>query len=195
MKNLVVFASGSGSNFQSIIDSITDGDLSAEITGLITNKELIQAIERARKAEIPVSVIEPSQFDSQKEYEDSLLAILEQNKADLLILAGYLKKIPASVIHKFKNKILNIHPSLLPKHGGKGCYGIKVHESVLKSGDKESGCTVHIVTEEFDEGPILAQSRVPVFDDDTPETLGKRVLEEEHKLYPRVIRDYLIKIN
>ncbi len=195
MKNLVVFASGSGSNFQSIIDAISSGSLSANISGLITNKDLIRAIDRARKVDIPVSVLNPSEFESTEEYENRLLEILQENNADLLILAGYMKKIPSAVVNKYEDRILNIHPSLIPKHCGKGFYGLKVHESVLDSGDEETGCTVHIVNKEFDDGPILAQSKVSVQSDDTPETLAKRVLAEEHKLYPKVIQEYLNKLN
>lgn len=195
MKNLVVFASGSGSNFQSIIDAISSGSLSANISGLITNKDFIRAIDRARKVDIPVSVLNPSEFESTEEYENRLLEILQENNADLLILAGYMKKIPSAVVNKYEDRILNIHPSLIPKHCGKGFYGLKVHESVLDSEDEETGCTVHIVNQEFDDGPILAQSKVSVQSDDTPETLAKRVLAEEHKLYPKVIQEYLKKLN
>ncbi|MBO6586956.1 MAG: phosphoribosylglycinamide formyltransferase [Gracilimonas sp.] len=191
MKNIVVFASGSGTNFQSIIDAIQRGELSARISGLITNKPGIGAIERAEKNDIPVKVINPEEPGSEQDYEEALLRQLEAWDADLIALAGYLKKIPSSVIKMYSNRILNIHPSLLPKFGGKGFYGSNVHKAVLEAGETESGCTVHIVTEEFDEGPILAQIKVPVHENDTPEDLAKRVLKEEHRLYPQTIQKHI----
>lgn len=191
MKNLVVFASGSGSNFQSIIDAIKDGSLNAIITGFITNKAEAYSLERAKKYDIPNVVINPNNFDSEREYVSTLVSQLQDWNADLLILAGYLKKIPSEVINKYDQRILNIHPSLLPKFGGKGFYGIKVHEAVIASGDTESGCTVHIVTEEYDKGPILGQSKVSVSPSDTVEDLSKKVLIEEHKLFPDTIQTYI----
>ncbi len=191
LKNIVVFASGSGTNFQSIIDAVQRGELTARITGLITNKPRIGAIDRARQHDIPTKVINPQELGSEKDFEKALLNQLEAWDADLIILAGYLKKIPFSVIKKYSNRILNIHPSLLPKFGGKGFYGSNVHRAVLEAGEAESGCTVHIVTEEFDEGPILAQTNVPVHENDTPEDLAKRILEEEHLLYPKTIQKHI----
>lgn len=191
MKNIVVFASGSGTNFQSIIDAVQRGELSARISGLIANKAGIGAIERAEKHDIPVTVINPEDPGSDEGFEKDLLKQLEAWNTDLIVLAGYLKKIPASVINRYSNRILNIHPSLLPKYGGKGFYGSNVHEAVLAAGETESGCTVHIVTEEFDEGPVLAQTKVPVLKGDTPEDLAKRILKEEHKLYPETIQKHI----
>ncbi|WP_421775069.1 phosphoribosylglycinamide formyltransferase [Gracilimonas sp.] len=191
MKNIVVFASGSGTNFQSIIDAVQRGELTARITGLITNKAGIGAIERAEKNGIASAVINPAELNSEKEFEEALLKHLKAWDADLIILAGYLKKIPSSVIKKYSNRILNIHPSLLPKYGGKGFYGSNVHKAVIGAGEMESGCTVHIVTEEFDEGPILAQTKVPVNENDTPEDLAKRILKEEHLLYPKTIQKHI----
>lgn len=195
LKNLVVFASGSGSNFQSIIDAIKDGSLNATITGFITNKAEAYSLERAKKNDIPNVVINPNNFDSEPEYVSTLISQLQDWNADLLILAGYLKKIPSEVINKYDQRILNIHPSLLPKFGGKGFYGIKVHEAVIASEDTESGCTVHIVTEEYDKGPILGQSKVSVSSSDTVEDLSKKVLIEEHKLFPDTIQTYLQTLN
>ncbi len=194
MKNIVVFASGSGTNFQSIIDAVKNGKISAHIAGLITDKPDIGAIRRARNNDIPVQIISPQDYSSQTDFASSLLKQLEAWEAHLIVLAGYLKKIPDSVIHTFPDRILNIHPALLPKYGGKGFYGMNVHRAVIEADEKESGCTIHIVTEEFDEGPILAQAKVPVKKEDTPETLAKRILEEEHKLYPRTIQNHLKKL-
>ena len=194
MKGLVVFASGSGTNFQSLIDAIEKGELSATIKGLITDKPGIGSIERAKEHNIPHKVIAPSAFNSELEFTGALLEQLKAWNTDLIVLAGYLKKIPLQIIENFEDRILNIHPSLLPKYGGKGFYGLNVHKAVLKNQEPVSGCTVHLVNEEFDKGPILAQSRVPVKPDDTPETLAARILKQEHQLLPATIEDYLNKL-
>lgn len=191
LKNIVVFASGSGSNFQSIIDAVNRGEISANISGLITNKSNAGAIQKAREHNIPVQIISPADFHKKSEFATQLLMQLNDWKADLLILAGYLKKIPAPIIHKFENRILNIHPSLLPKFGGKGFYGLNVHKAVIEAEENESGCTIHIVTEEFDKGPVIAQKKVPVYKSDTPEKLAERILKEEHNLYPFAIQKYI----
>lgn len=195
MKHLVVFASGSGSNFQSIINAVQNGQINARVVGLISNNADAFSIERARKNDIPFAIINPLQFKSETEYEQVLLQQLANWKVDLLILAGYLKKIPISVIEAYPNQILNIHPSLLPKYGGKGFYGMNVHKAVLDNKEKESGCTVHIVTKEYDDGPILGQAVVQIEENETPEQLAQRVLNQEHKLYPVIIQQYLETIN
>jgi formyltetrahydrofolate-dependent phosphoribosylglycinamide formyltransferase len=194
LSNLVVFASGSGTNFLNIIEACKRNEISADITGLITDKAEIGAIEHARKFAIPHKVILPANFSSEPDFAEALITQLNTWHADLLILAGYLKKIPEQVINAYPDHILNIHPALLPKFGGKGFYGKKVHRAVIEAGESESGCSVHIVTKEFDEGPVLGQIKVPVKEDDTPETLAKRVLKQEHQLYPKVIQDYLINL-
>lgn len=191
MQNITVFASGSGTNFQSIISATRSGILNARLVGLICNKDGIGAIEKATASQIPSVIINPNDFLSSEQYEGSLLEQLEFWDTDIIVLAGYLKKIPLSVIEKFPNRILNIHPSLLPKYGGKGFFGLKVHSSVIEAGDKKSGCTVHIVTEKYDDGLILGQSKIPVLEDDTPAILAKRVLEQEHILYPKIIQKHL----
>lgn len=162
MKNIVVFASGSGSNFQSIIDAIQTGKLHARITGLISNKEGIKALERASNNSIPTAILSVKDFNSIEEYSNTLLEQLFEWDADIIVLAGFLRKIPSSVIQAYQNRILNIHPSLLPKYGGKGFYGLNVHKAVIESGDTVSGCTIHLVSEKYDEGPILDQIEVPV---------------------------------
>lgn len=191
MKKLVVFASGSGSNFKSIIDAAEEGRLDSTISGLIASRDQIGAIEIARKHDIPWKVIKPSDFDDEQTFGAALLHQLDQWNPDLIALAGYLCKIPEEVISHYPARILNIHPSLLPRHGGKGLYGHRVHQSVIDSGDRTSGCTVHLVNEVYDDGPILAQREVPVLKGDTAETLAKRVLKEEHDLYPKVINTFL----
>lgn len=191
MKNIVVFASGSGTNFQSLIDASLHGKINASIAGLVSNKHGIGAIDRAEKNQIPVRVIDPADFTNEEQYSKELIHQLTEWNTDLIVLAGYLKKIPLSLIKAFPDRILNIHPSLLPKFGGKGFYGINVHQAVIKAAEQESGCSVHIVTEAFDEGPVIAQTKVPVYKKDTPEQLAKRILKEEHRLYPKAIQIHL----
>ena len=188
MKKLVIFASGSGSNFQAIIDAIESGYITAEIAGLVSNKEGIGAIERARNHNIPVAVISDSDHE---QFTSRLKQQLADWKPNLIILAGFLKKIPDEIVRLYRNKIINIHPALLPKHGGKGFYGLRVHRAVLEAGDQESGCTVHYVNENYDEGDVIRQAKVPVHQTDTPETLAARVLKEEHKLLPSVIKQII----
>lgn len=191
LKNLVVFASGSGSNFQSIIEAISQGKLDAKIVGFISNKKSAYSVERAKENNIPVLIISPSEFNTEIAYSNIVLNQLQDWKAEVLILAGYLRKIPEEIITAFSNNILNIHPSLLPKYGGKGFYGLKVHEAVITNKEIESGCTVHIVTEEYDEGKILGQSRVKVSPTDTPSELAAKVLKKEHELFPLIIKKHL----
>lgn len=191
MKKLVIFASGSGTNMQAIIDEIKAGEIQAEIAGLIVNKPEIKAIERAKKFNIPVTVITDK---DENNFEDKLKKQLKEWEPDLIVLAGFLKKIPNLIIKEYKNKIINIHPALLPKYGGKGYYGLNVHKAVLESGDNESGCTVHYVNEEYDKGPIIDQAKVPVQSSDTPEILAKRVLKAEHDLLPSVIKKLINQI-
>ncbi len=188
MKRLVVFASGSGSNFQSILDAIAKGDISAACVGLICDREGIGAIDRAMLGKVPVYVVRRRDFEDYGNYALALTAQLQSLDPDLIVLAGYLSKVPDMVVDNWRGKIINIHPALLPKHGGKGFYGINVHEAVLASGDSESGCTVHFVDEVYDNGSIIAQATVPVLGDDTPELLQRRVLAEEHRLLPAVIQ-------
>ncbi len=185
MKKLVIFASGSGTNMQAIINEIESGKIQAEIAGLIVNKPEIKAIERAEKFNIPVSIISDKDEET---FTSKLSKKLSDWNPDLIILAGFLRKIPDSIIGNYQNKIINIHPALLPKFGGKGFYGLNVHKAVLESGDKETGCTVHYVNEEYDKGPIISQKKVPVHSSDTPEDVAKRVLKAEHKLLPSVIK-------
>lgn len=186
-----MFASGSGSNFQSIIDAIFEGTLNAQIVGFISNNESAYSVTRAQDNNIPVLIISQSDFDDGESYSEALLNQLKDWNAEVLVLAGYLKKIPSEIISAFENNILNIHPSLLPKYGGKGFYGINVHKAVLENKEIESGCTVHIVTDEYDQGPILGQSKVKVLAADSPSDLAKRVLEKEHNLLPLTIQQHL----
>lgn len=195
MTNIVVFASGSGTNFQAIIDATESGTINGRIRGLITNRSDIQAIERATSHGIAHKTLAPSDFENSSAYVDALLEQLAGWNTDLIALAGYMIKIPPEVIRQYEGRIVNIHPSLLPKYGGKGFYGMNVHEAVIANRESESGCSVHLVTEKYDDGPILAQQKVPVKDSDDASTLAERVLKEEHKLFPQVIAKLANQLN
>ncbi|KPK99557.1 MAG: phosphoribosylglycinamide formyltransferase [candidate division Zixibacteria bacterium SM23_73_3] len=186
--NLVVLASGGGTNLQAIIDSIEAGKLDAQVRAVISNNSKSGALERARNHNIPDIHLSHKQFATPEEFDQKLLSILKEKETDLVVLAGYMKMISPTVIREYKNKIINIHPALLPAFGGKGMYGIHVHEAVIESGVKVSGVTVHTVDEVYDHGPILFQKCVPVSSNDTPESLQKKVLPHEHEAYSEVIQ-------
>lgn len=190
MFKIGVMASGGGSNFKAIIDRIGEGDLEAQCKFLITNNGGCGAVNHATTYGIPVYHISGKTHPDQAEYEKALCAVLDERPVDLLILAGYMKKLPDCLVAKMQDRILNIHPSLLPKFGGKGFWGLHVHEAVLAAHETESGPTVHLVSNEIDKGRILAQRKVPVMPDDTPETLQARVLEQEHDIFWRTIKEY-----
>jgi len=191
--NIAVFASGRGSNFQAILNAIDDGRLPAVVTLLVSNNSNAGAMELARSRNIPAIHLNQKQYSSAQLYEEQLLQLLTRYKVELIALAGYMKRIPTVVIDRFRNRILNVHPALLPAFGGAGMYGIHVHEAVLASGAKVTGVTVHVVDEEYDKGPIVMQKCVDVLDDDTPESLAARVLPVEHELYPRAIAAFANK--
>jgi phosphoribosylglycinamide formyltransferase-1 len=180
-----VFASGGGSNFQALLDH-QRGDGSWEVVLLVTDRPDAGAVDRARAGGV-TAVVVPATDREGTEVTRELLEVLDEHGIDLILLAGYLKLVPREVVARYRQRILNIHPALLPKFGGKGMYGLRVHRAVLESGDEESGATVHFVDEEYDRGPVLAQRRVPVRSDDVPETLAARVLSVEHRLYPAAV--------
>lgn len=186
--NIAVFASGRGSNFQAILDACSSGFLPARVCVLISNKADAGAHEIARNASIPSYHCSRTQFATDTEYAHALLSLLREHRTECIALAGYLKKVPIEIISEYRNRILNIHPALLPLFGGPGMYGHHVHEAVLASGMKVSGATVHFVDEEYDHGPILIQQCVPVERGDTPETLAQRVLSVEHRIYPLALK-------
>ena len=190
-KRVTVFASGTGSNFKTLHKAALRGEIPAEITALISDNERAGALDYAREQNISTHVLHPHRFNSEAAYTASLAELLENQHPDLIVLAGYLKKIPGEIVRRYPRKIINIHPALLPKYGGKGCYGMHVHRAVLQHGDRESGCTIHYVTEQYDEGPVIARRVVPVHAHDSPEDLAKRVQEQEHELYPQVVRQLL----
>jgi len=188
-KKIAVLVSGSGSNLQSIIDNVENGNLNCEITYVIADRECY-GLQRAEKYGIETLLLDRKIIDN-KLANEIIDSTLERCKTDYIVLAGYLSILTEKFIKKWDKRVINIHPSLLPKFGGKGMYGIKVHEAVIKAGEKESGCTVHFVTNEIDAGEIITNVKVPVLEDDTPETLKKRVLEQEHKLLIKGIKKIL----
>ena len=190
-----VLVSGSGSNLQAILDAVGSGALpDAEVAAVISNKPEAFALNRALKAGVPGLFLDPKDFPDRLSYYERVIRELEERGVGLICLAGFLLKLEPNIVRRFKDHILNIHPALLPKFGGKGMYGHFVHEAVIKAGEKESGCTVHWVDDEFDHGAILLQRKVSVLPGDTPETLAARVLEQEHIAFPEALRQVVRKI-
>lgn len=189
MLKLAVLVSGGGTNLQAIIDSIADGRITnAEIKVVISNNKNAYALERAAKAEIPAKALSPKDFTDREAFNDALLQALIDSEVDLVVLAGCLVVIPPKIVEHFKNRIINIHPSLIPSFCGKDYYGLKVHEGVLSRGVKVTGATVHFVDDGTDTGPIILQKAVEVHQDDTPKSLQLRVMEEaEWVIMPRAI--------
>ena len=186
---IAVMVSGGGTNLQAIIDGIAEGKITnTEICLVYSNNPNAYAIERAKKAGIPYVVKSPKEFENRAEFNEALLQILKDAEPDLIVLAGCLVVIPEIVVKEFKNRIINIHPSLIPSFCGTGYYGLKVHEKVLERGVKVSGATVHFVDEGTDTGPIILQKAVYVRDDDTPQSLQRRIMEQaEWKIMPLAI--------
>ena len=189
MLNIAVFVSGGGTNLQGIIDNINTGFIkNARIALVISNKKDAYALERASSNNIPTETISKKDFESLDIYCDTLLKTLAKYKVDLIVLAGYLVIMPETIIKEYRNRIINVHPSLIPSFCGKGYYGLKVHEAVLERGSKITGATVHFVDEGTDTGPIILQKAVEVLEDDTPKSLQSRVMEEaEWKILPEAI--------
>lgn len=189
MLKIAVCVSGGGTNLQAIIDSIASGVIKdVEIKVVISNKKDAFALERARKAGIPSYYIGVKEYEDRDKFADAMIDTFRKYDVDLIVLAGYLVIIPEKMVREYKNRIINIHPSLIPAHCGMGYYGLKVHESVLAAGNKVTGATVHFVDEKADNGPIILQKAVNVLEGDTPETLQKRVMEEaEWKILPEAI--------
>lgn len=188
---LAVFVSGGGSNLQAILDRKAAGGLkAAELCLVLASREGTRAEERAQKAGIDFAVISKRSYPDQEAYDQALIDLLDAYELDLIALAGFLSKLGPRFISHYRGRIINIHPSLLPDFGGEGFYGIRPHEAVLEAGLNETGATVHLVTEQYDEGPILLQKRVSVQADDTAEALQARVMREaEHLILPQVIED------
>ena len=184
MLKIAVFASGGGTNLQSLIDACKSGRLKGKIAVVISNNSKSYALVRASNENIPGCHISAKTHSEKNKFAASMLEILRENGVNLIVLAGYMKLLPSEVIKQYRNRIINVHPALLPKYGGKGMYGVNVHQAVLEAGDKISGATVHLVDEVYDHGAILIQRTIPVMPDDTPKSLGARVLEAEHRILP-----------
>lgn len=189
MKRLAVLISGGGSNLQSIIDSSKDGILKniAEVAVVISSNPDAFGLQRAKTANIKNFYLDYKKMQ-REEYDKQMLDILKECKADLICMAGYMKKLPDIIVSEYKKKILNIHPALLPKFGGKGMYGHFVHEAVVKAKEKKSGATVHFADENYDTGEIIIQESVNIEENDTADIVAAKVLKIEHKIYPEAIK-------
>ncbi len=189
MLNVVVLVSGGGTNLQAVIDAVESGAVTnTRIAGVISNNKNAYALERAKKHGIENKWISPKDFASREEFNARFLEEVDRMEPDLIVLAGFLVVIPPEMIQKYRNRIINIHPSLIPSFCGTGYYGLKVHEAALSRGVKVTGATVHFVDEGTDTGPIILQKAVEIEPDDTPEILQKRVMEQaEWKLLPRAV--------
>ncbi|MFZ9387443.1 MAG: phosphoribosylglycinamide formyltransferase [Chitinophagaceae bacterium] len=188
MKKIAVFASGAGSNAQKIMDYFRDAP-DIRVALVVCNKPGAGVVDIAKREGVPALLIEKEQFFRGNAYVDEI----REAGIDLIVLAGFLWKVPPALIRAFPDRIINIHPALLPKFGGKGMYGRHVHEAVIANHEKESGISIHVVDELYDHGRILFQARCPVLDSDTPESLAERIHQLEHKHYPAVIGDLLRK--
>ncbi|XOQ44748.1 MAG: Phosphoribosylglycinamide formyltransferase [Clostridium sp.] len=189
MLNIAVLVSGGGTNLQALIDAEKSGKIpNGRITLVISSKDDAYAVTRAKRAGIPVEILRRRDYPAQDDYDARLLELLEQEKIGLVVLAGFMTIISPRVIERYRNRIINIHPSLIPSFCGEGCYGLRVHQAALKKGVKVTGATVHFVNEICDGGPIILQKAVEVLPDDTPETLQHRVMEQaEWKLLPKAV--------
>lgn len=177
---ILIGTHGRGSNMAAIADACANGEIPADVAVVVAPNDTAPAVEVARSKGLEVAVV-PYKAD---EYAGDLAAVLSARRCEILCLAGFMRLLPAEILRAFPDRVLNIHPALLPRHGGKGMYGMHVHEAVLAAGDADSGCTVHYVNEHYDEGRIILQLRCPVEEGDTPDQLAARVLELEHRAYP-----------
>ena len=196
LKRIVVFASGTGSNFKNIKKYIDKDQIQGKIVLLVSNNSQCGAIDFAKSNNIDYKIINNLRYEDEKNKNKEYELVLNSYKTDLILLAGFIKKIPKNIISIYKNKIMNIHPSLLPKYGGGGYFGMNVHRAVIKNREQITGVTIHFINEKYDKGPIIMQQHIKVNDSDTPETLSSRVLKIEHKIYPKAVRAFCLnKIN
>lgn len=189
MLKIGALVSGGGTNLQAIMDSIERDNINAEVVCVVSSKEGAYALERAAKKNIETAVIRKKDFASAEEYEAAMADYFEERQVDLIVYAGFMVILGETFVSRFENRMINIHPALIPSFCGKGFFGLHVHEAALKAGVKVTGATVHFVTAECDAGPIILQKAVEVMDDDTPETLQRRVMEQaEWIIYPEAVR-------
>ena len=185
---LAVLASGNGSNLQAISHAIENQELHARIQLVLSNNSQAGALSFAREQGIPAVHLSTKVIPQENQFIQSMLSVFSEHNVNFIALAGYMKLVPPEVVREYRNRITNIHPALLPKFGGAGMYGMRVHEAVIGSGETESGATVHLVDEAYDRGPIVLQRRVAVSPADTPDSLQKKVLQVEHQLYPEALQ-------
>jgi len=189
MKNIAIFASGEGSNAQNIIDYLKSKNEEIRVAIIISNNPKANVLNRARKEGIPGLLVNRNTLFESNQILDLLLSA----KIDLIVLAGFLWKIPESLVKNFPNKIINIHPALLPKFGGKGMYGMNVHNAVVEAKEKQTGISIHFVNEEYDKGQLISQHTCPIAPSDTPEMVAKKIHQLEHEFFPKAIFDLLVK--
>jgi len=180
---IVVLISGSGTNLQAIIDACESADYPGEVVGVVSNKSDAYGLTRAQDAEIETVALSHKDFESRENYDQALTSKIDQFTPDVIVLAGFMRILTPAFVQHYQGKLLNIHPSLLPKY-----QGLNTHQRAIDAGDEEHGVSVHFVTEELDGGPVILQAKVPVFDGDTSEDLAARVHEQEHRIYPLVIK-------
>ena len=185
-QNIVILISGRGSNMMSIVDAVNDGTLNVNVAAIISNRPDAAGLDFAEQQGIHNTVIDHKLYDSREQFDQKLASEIDQFSPDLLVLAGFMRILTAEFVEHFSGRLINIHPSLLPKFKG-----LNTHQRAIDAGDKEHGASVHIVTPELDDGPVILQARVPVLANDDASTLAKRVLEQEHKLYPDAIKKLL----
>ncbi|PAV11201.1 phosphoribosylglycinamide formyltransferase [Methanosarcina spelaei] len=185
---IAIFASHTGTNMQAIIDACRRGDLNGEVCAVISNNSNSQALEKARTSRVRAYHLSNKTHPEEDELDEAIYKVLTESGTNIVVLAGYMKKIGPKVLKQYKGRILNIHPSLLPKYGGKGMYGSNVHRAVIDAGEKITGVTIHLVEEEYDTGKIIRQCEIEVLESDTIDTLSKRVLEKENSFYVETLK-------
>lgn len=183
MKRILVLISGNGSNLQTILDGCADGKIAGEVVGVISNKADAYGLVRAKEAGVATAILAQQQFASREEYDAALLALMADYQPDLVVLAGFMRILSADLVRHFAGRMINIHPSLLPKY-----QGLHTHQRAIDAGDDEHGASVHFVTEELDGGPVILQARVPIFEGDDAGEVAARVQVQEHSIYPLVVQ-------
>lgn len=183
MKSIVVLISGSGSNLQAILDACSAGFIPGRVTAVVSNKAKAYGLERAKMADAKAIVLDHKAYADRAAYDRDLIATIDQHQPDLVVLAGFMRILTPEFVQHYQGRLLNIHPSLLPKY-----QGLNTHQRAIDAGDTEHGCSVHFVTAELDGGPVILQAKVPVFPEDDAEAVAQRVHEQEHRIYPLVVR-------
>jgi len=181
--SIVVLISGSGTNLQAIIDQCSEGKIPGKINAVLSNKAEAYGLERAKQADIATHVLSHKDFESRELYDQALIEVIDEYRPDVVVLAGFMRILTAQFVEHYKGKLINIHPSLLPKY-----QGLDTHQRAIDAGDEEHGCSVHFVTEELDGGPVILQAKVPIFEEDNADDLAQRVHVQEHLIYPLVVK-------